>query len=83
LLLNEEVKFSEIVEIAKKCDNTLLKGVSLFDVYKGKNMEKGKKSYAVRFALQDKEKTLKDKEIDGVMNKIQSSLIEKLEAELR
>jgi len=83
LLLNEEIKFSEIVEVAKKCDNTLLKEISLFDVYKGKNMEKGKKSYAVRFALQDKDKTLMDKEIDGVMSKIQNSLIEKLEAELR
>jgi phenylalanyl-tRNA synthetase beta chain len=61
----------------------LLKEISLFDVYKGKNMEKGKKSYAVRFALQDKNKTLKDKEIDNVMSKIQLSLTEKLEAELR
>ena len=83
LLLNEKIKFSEIVSIAKSCNSELLKEVSLFDVYKGKNMEKGKKSYAVRFALQDKNKTLKDKEIDGVMSKIQLSLTEKLEAELR
>jgi phenylalanyl-tRNA synthetase beta chain len=83
LLLNEEIKFSEIVSIAKSCNSELLKEISLFDVYKGKNMEKGKKSYAVRFALQDKNKTLQDKEIDGVMSKIQLSLIEKLEAELR
>jgi len=83
LLLNEEIKFSEIVSIAKSCNSELLKEISLFDVYKGKDMEKGKKSYAVRFALQDKDKTLKDKEIDGVMSKIQRSLIEKLEAELR
>ncbi|MDG2226944.1 MAG: phenylalanine--tRNA ligase subunit beta, partial [Flavobacteriales bacterium] len=83
LLLNEKIKFSEIVSIAKSCNSELLKEVSLFDVYKGKNMEKGKKSYAVRFALQDKNKTLQDKEIDGVMSKIQLSLTEKLEAELR
>jgi phenylalanyl-tRNA synthetase beta chain len=83
LLLNEEIKFSEIVSIAKSCNSELLKEISLFDVYKGKDMEKGKKSYAVRFALQDKDKTLKDKEIDGVMSKIQRSLIEKLEAKLR
>jgi phenylalanyl-tRNA synthetase beta chain len=83
LLLNEEIKFSEIVSIAKSCNSELLKEISLFDVYKGKDMEKGKKSYAVRFALQDKDKTLKDKEIDGVMSKIQRSLIETLEAELR
>lgn len=83
LLLNEKIKFSEIVTIAKSCNSELLKEISLFDVYKGKGMEKGKKSYAVRFALQHKEKTLKDEEIEGVMSKIQSSLIEKLEAELR
>jgi phenylalanyl-tRNA synthetase beta chain len=83
LLLNEEIKFSEIVSIAKNCNSELLKEITLFDVYKGKNMENGKKSYAVRFALQDKDKTLKDTEIDGVMGEIQRSLIEKLAAELR
>lgn len=83
LLLNEDVKFEEIVKIAEKCDSQLLKEVSLFDVYKGKNMEQGKKSYAVRFVLQDVNKTLQDKEIDKVMNKIQSEVIQQLSAELR
>ena len=83
LLLDDTITFEEIETIAKKCDRKLLKEVSLFDVYKGKNMEKGKKSYAVRFILQDENKTLKDKEIEKVMNKIQSSITEQLKAELR
>ena len=83
LLLDENIKFEEIEAIAKKCDRKLLKEVSLFDVYVGKNMEKGKKSYAVRFILQDVNKTLKDKEIDKVMNKIQTSIETQLSAELR
>lgn len=83
LLLDDKITFEEIEAIAKKCDRKLLKEVSLFDVYTGKNMEKGKKSYAVRFKLQDENKTLKDKEIDKVMQKIQASIIEQLNAELR
>lgn len=83
LLLDDKITFEEIETIAKKCDRKLLKEVSLFDVYKGKNMEKGKKSYAVRFKLQDENKTLKDKEIDKVMHKIQASIIDQLNAELR
>ena len=83
LLLDEAIKFEEIESIAKKCDRKILKEVSLFDVYKGSNMEKGKKSYAVRFTLQDENKTLKDQEIDQVMNKIQASIKDQLKAELR
>ncbi len=83
LLLDDAITFEEIETIAKKCDRKLLKEVSLFDVYKGKNMEKGKKSYAVRFILQDENKTLKDKEIEKVMHKIQTSITELLKAELR
>lgn len=83
LLINEEIKFEEIVNLATKCDKKLLKEVALFDVYKGKNMEAGKKSYAVRFILQDENKTLSDKEIDKVMNKIQQEVVSKLEAQLR
>jgi phenylalanyl-tRNA synthetase beta chain len=83
LLLDDSITFEEIETIAKKCDRKLLKEVSLFDVYKGKNMEKGKKSYALRFILQDENKTLKDKEIEKVMHKIQTSITEQLKAELR
>ena len=83
LLIGEEVSFNEIKELAEKADRKILKQVELFDVYEGDNLPKGKKSYAVRFILQDENKTLKDKEIDSVMNKIQDSLIQNLSAELR
>ncbi len=83
LLLDDTISFEQIEQIARKSDKRLLKEVSLFDVYKGKNMPEGKKSYAVRFVLQDENKTLKDKEIDKVMGKIQKGLQEQLKAELR
>lgn len=83
LLLDKKVYFSEIEEIARQCDRKILKEVGLFDVYEGKNLEAGKKSYAVSFKFQDPEKTLKDKQVDAVMEKIRSSLESKLGAELR
>lgn len=83
LLLDEKVKFSEIEEVALSCDNKLLKEVGLFDVYEGKNLEEGKKSYAVSFKFQDPEKTLQDKQIDAIMEKIRTQLESKLKAQLR
>lgn len=83
LLLDESVSFSEIQAIARKADRKILKEIGLFDVYEGKNLEKGKKSYAVSFIFQDDEKTLKDKQIDAIMNKIRTNLEGKLGAELR
>jgi phenylalanyl-tRNA synthetase beta chain len=83
LLLDEKVKFSEIEEVAKSCDKRLLKEVGLFDVYEGDKLEAGKKSYAVSFKFQDAEKTLKDKQIDDVMDKIRGQLESKLNAQLR
>lgn len=83
LLLDSKVNFSEIEEIAKNCDRKLLKEVGLFDVYEGKNLEDGKKSYAVSFKFQDSEKTLKDKQVDAVMIKIRTQLETKLNAQLR
>ena len=61
----------------------LLKGVNLFDVYQGKNLPKGKKSYAVSFTLQDEHKTLNEKQIDKIMSKLQSNFENQLGAELR
>ena len=61
----------------------LLKEVTLFDVYEGKNLEAGKKSYAVNFVLQDETKTLNDKQIDAIMNKLIANLQAKLGAKLR
>ena len=67
------------------CDSErkLLKEVYLFDVYEGKNLDAGKKSYAVSFILQDENKTLTDKQIEAIMNKIIMNLEQKLNARLR
>ena len=69
--------------MARKSERKLLKDISLFDVYEGKNLPDGKKSYAVNFVLQDEEKTLNDKQIDAVMQKIQQNLERELGAMLR
>jgi len=61
----------------------LLKDINLFDVYQGKKLPEGKKSYAVSFTLQDERKTLTDKQIDKIMNKLRANFEEQLGAELR
>jgi len=83
LLLDNSVTFDDIYTIAKQTEKQLLKAVNLFDVYEGKNLPAGKKSYAVSFTLQDENKTLNDKQIDKIMNKLQSNFENKLGAELR
>lgn len=83
LLLDKNVKFEEIEKIAYKADKNLLKDVRLFDVYEGKNLPNGKKSYAVNFVIQDAEKTLTDKQIDATMKKVQTLLEKELGAQLR
>ena len=69
--------------MAYATEKKLLKEVTLFDVYEGKNLEAGKKSYAVNFVLQDETKTLNDKQIDAIMGKLVANLQEKLGAKLR
>ena len=83
LLLDHSVSFEDIHTIAKQTEKQLLKNVNLFDVYEGKNLPAGKKSYAVSFTLQDEHKTLNDKQIDKIMSKLQSNFETKLGAELR
>jgi len=83
LLLDENITFAQIQEIARKADRKILKGVGLFDVYEGKNLEKGKKSYAVNFIFQDQDKTLQDKAVDKIMDKIRQGLEKELNAQLR
>lgn len=83
LLIDEGVNFGQIVEIARQSEKKLLKKVELFDVYQGKHLPAGKKSYAVNFILQDEQKTLNDKQIDAIMQKLISNLKSKLSAELR
>lgn len=83
LLLDVHTEFAEIEKVAYSTEKKLLKEVKLFDVYEGKNLEAGKKSYAVNFVLQDESKTLNDKQIDTIMNKLIANLQEKLNAKLR
>lgn len=83
LLLENSVTFDDIYTIAKQTEKQLLKNVNLFDVYEGKNLPAGKKSYAISFTLQDDNKTLNDKQIDKIMSKLQSNFESKLGAELR
>ncbi|TXG35420.1 phenylalanine--tRNA ligase subunit beta [Seonamhaeicola maritimus] len=83
LLLDETVSFEDIDKIASQTEKQLLKDVDLFDVYQGKNLPKGKKSYAVSFTLQDENKTLTDKQIDKIMKKLQTNFEKQLGAELR
>jgi len=83
LLLDNKTTFEDIYTIAKKTEKQLLKNVSLFDVYKGKNLPNGKKSYAVSFIFLDENKTLTDKVVDKIMNKLKNNFETKLGAELR
>lgn len=83
LLVDHSVTFAEIEKVAFDSERKLLKEVYLFDVYEGKNLDAGKKSYAVSFILQDENKTLTDKQIEAIMNKIIMNLEQKLNARLR
>ncbi|WP_315520088.1 phenylalanine--tRNA ligase subunit beta [Hoylesella nanceiensis] len=83
LLVDKTVEFEQIKEIAYSTEKKLLKAVELFDVYEGKNLPEGKKSYAVNFILQDEQKTLNDKQIDSIMKKLIDNLTKRLNAELR
>lgn len=83
LLLDDNVSFESVLTIAKKTEKHLLKDINLFDVYTGKNLPKGKKSYAVSFTIQDERKTLTDKQIDKIMGKLQANFEKELGAELR
>ena len=83
LLVDNGVEFAQIEQIARQTEKKLLKSVELFDVYEGKNLPAGKKSYAVNFILQDETKTLNDKMIDAIMQKLIANLTKQLGAELR
>ena len=83
LLVDKSVEFAQIETIAYQSERKLLKEVRLFDVYEGKNLPAGKKSYAVNFILQDETKTLNDRAIDAIMQKLIQNLTKQLGAELR
>jgi len=83
LLVYKEVTFNEIYNLAFQAEKNLLKEVDLFDVYEGDKLEEGKKSYAVSFLIQDENKTLNDKQIDKIMQKLQKTFEKNVGAALR
>ena len=83
LLVDKTVEFADLARAAFAVEKKLLKHVFLFDVYEGKNLEEGKKSYALSFILQDPDNTLKDTQIEAVMNKLKATFEEKFHATLR
>lgn len=83
LLVDKTISYSELYELAKKNKSPFLKKINLFDVYEGKNLPEGKKSYAMSFELLNEEKTLEDKDITEVMNALIKSFTKELNAELR
>ncbi|WP_428743045.1 phenylalanine--tRNA ligase subunit beta [Tenacibaculum sp.] len=83
LLLDNKIEFKDIYNLAFQSERKLLKEVDLFDVYEGDKLPEGKKSYAVSFVLQDENKTLEDKQIDKIMQKLQQTFEKNFEAVLR
>ncbi|MFN0031785.1 MAG: phenylalanine--tRNA ligase subunit beta [Flavobacteriales bacterium] len=83
LLLQKQVRFADIEKAAFEIEKKLLRQVNLFDVYEGKNLDEGKKSYAISFVMQDSGKTMNDQQVEIVMSRIQKALEEKLGATLR
>lgn len=83
LLVDASVEFKTLQTLATQCENKLLKKVNLFDVYEGNKLPQGKKSYALSFTLQNNLKTLTDKQIDKVMDKLIKVFQEKAGAEIR
>lgn len=83
LLIDKNVAMEDVEKTVRESERKLLRDITLFDVYEGKNLPEGKKSYAIAITLQDDEKTLQDKQIEAVMNKVTANLQKKLGAELR
>lgn len=83
LLINQTVTFDELAETVSKTERKILRSINLFDVYAGKNIDADKKSYALSFSFRDDEKTLTDKRVEKVMDKITSNLKKQHNAEVR
>ena len=83
LLIDQSVTYESIYSVAKQTEKSFLKDISLFDVYEGNNLPEGKKSYALRFTIQDSSKTLTDTQIDKIMSKLQNNFETELGASLR
>ena len=83
LLIDSSVTMAQVEAAVRESERKLLKDVTLFDVYEGDKLPEGKKSYAISLTLRDDEKTLQDKHIDAVMNKVIANVKKRLGAELR
>lgn len=83
LLLDQNISFESLKNTAQKTERKILKSVQLFDVYEGKNLPNGKKSYGISFTFQDQNKTLTDKQVDKVMEKMKQNFTKEFKAELR
>ena len=83
MIIDKGIPFSRIRDITLKSGKELVKSVTLFDVYESEKLEKGKKSYAVGIVLQDESKTLTDKDIEKVMNRLQGNLEKEINAHIR
>ena len=83
MIIDKAVPFSRIREIALKSGKDMVRSVTLFDVYESEKLEEGKKSYAVGIILQDESKTLTDKEIDHIINRIKENLEKQIDARIR
>ena len=83
MLINQNVRFEDLRRIAIKTEKALLKEVNVFDVYQGDKLPEGKKSYALSFTLQDEQKTLEDKQIDAIMQKLIANFGKEAGAEIR
>ena len=82
-MIDKNIQFKDLLKIALETEKHILKSVNLFDVYEGGNLPDGKKSYALSFVLEDKTKTLSEKHIDKVINKLIRSYENKIGAEVR
>lgn len=83
MIINTDVKYSQIRDIAFRTEKNLLKDINLFDVYDGEKIEAGKKSYAVSFILLDERQTLTDKVIDKVMGRLMEAFEKEAGAVIR
>ena len=83
LLLDENVSFEDLQKVALNTDKKILKEVRLFDVYEGKSLDKGKKSYGLSFTFQDKKKTLTDKQVNKVMKELKKNFEREFDSQLR
>jgi phenylalanyl-tRNA synthetase beta chain len=83
MVLDKHIRFEDLRKVALNSEKKILKDIEIFDVYEGDNIEKGKKSYALSFILQDEKQTLKDKQIDKVMKKISDALIKEFNVQIR